>query len=308
MDRGQMGQGVLGLTYRWSTAGGRVTGFDMELNGRWQWTRAQFLNTALHEFGHALGLGHSRDPGAVMKPSADGSVVTLQPDDVEGAAFLYPVHGGARPPLDPSGPLAGAPGATQALAPTGRIGPERATFLWAAAAGAERYEVALDLLDAQGRQTKLLRLRDLTVIEVELSGPLAPGRYRWFARGVSAGGPGPWATADFEVQPPAGPGVPSVLAPADAARTDRPTLAWTAVPGATAYDVLVETEAGELVLWAPGFAGTSLTPSWALAPGVTHRVRVRAHGPAGAGAWSAPALLRIEPAVSAGFVDALRLE
>lgn len=44
----------------------------------------------LHEFGHGLGLGHSAVDGAVMEPYYESVRRALDPDDVEGIAFLYP--------------------------------------------------------------------------------------------------------------------------------------------------------------------------------------------------------------------------
>ena len=48
---------------------------------------------AAHEFGHALGLGHSTSPTATMYPSAftcDSSVRSLDADDISGVRALYP--------------------------------------------------------------------------------------------------------------------------------------------------------------------------------------------------------------------------
>jgi hypothetical protein len=43
----------------------------------------------LHEFGHALGLGHSSDPLAVMAPFYAGARRSLSADDIAGIQFLY---------------------------------------------------------------------------------------------------------------------------------------------------------------------------------------------------------------------------
>ena len=48
---------------------------------------------AAHEFGHALGLGHSTVPTATMYPSTppcNTSLRTLDPDDIAGIRSLYP--------------------------------------------------------------------------------------------------------------------------------------------------------------------------------------------------------------------------
>jgi Matrixin len=58
---------------------------------------------AAHEFGHALGLGHSTSPTATMYPSAftcDSSVRVLDADDISGVRALYPP---GLPPQPPTG-------------------------------------------------------------------------------------------------------------------------------------------------------------------------------------------------------------
>ena len=50
---------------------------------------------AAHEFGHALGLGHSTSTTATMYPSVSSCNTgnrTLDADDIAGARFLYPHH------------------------------------------------------------------------------------------------------------------------------------------------------------------------------------------------------------------------
>jgi Ca2+-binding RTX toxin-like protein len=47
-----------------------------------------FFTTALHEIGHALGLGHSSDPNAIMY-FATNTTVDLTADDIAGAQAIY---------------------------------------------------------------------------------------------------------------------------------------------------------------------------------------------------------------------------
>jgi hypothetical protein len=52
---------------------------------------------AAHEFGHALGLGHSTITGATMYPSVSSCSAgnrTLDADDIAGVQFLYPPTAG----------------------------------------------------------------------------------------------------------------------------------------------------------------------------------------------------------------------
>lgn len=47
---------------------------------------------AAHEFGHSLGLFHSKDPNALMYPvyrKFDPSVLLLHQDDITGIQYLY---------------------------------------------------------------------------------------------------------------------------------------------------------------------------------------------------------------------------
>jgi Matrixin len=61
---------------------------------------------AAHEFGHALGLGHSTLPAATMYPSVascNQSNRILDADDVDGILSLYGPRAGSGPPPTPTG-------------------------------------------------------------------------------------------------------------------------------------------------------------------------------------------------------------
>ena len=92
---------AIATTYWWSS-GGRIIDADIVF-----WDAAfRFFSgangcsggfyiedIAAHEFGHALGLGHSTVTGATMYPSVSSCNAgnrTLEADDIAGVRFLYP--------------------------------------------------------------------------------------------------------------------------------------------------------------------------------------------------------------------------
>ena len=76
----------------WTVDG--VSGFDIE-------------TVALHELGHAAGLGHVGDPAAVMFPIYGGVKRALSQNETNAIAFLYPKAAHVHPdhPLKPAPPL-----------------------------------------------------------------------------------------------------------------------------------------------------------------------------------------------------------
>ncbi len=87
--------GVLAHAYFPPPNGGPLAG-DTHFDDDENWTcnvsdtqGIDFLTVAAHEFGHAIGLGHSRQRGALMFPSYSGTQRFLAPDDIAGCQSLY---------------------------------------------------------------------------------------------------------------------------------------------------------------------------------------------------------------------------
>jgi predicted Zn-dependent protease len=67
------------------------THFDDDELWTYQEDGTELQTVAAHEFGHTLGLSHSREPGALMAPYYKGfdPKMTLHQDDINGIQSLY---------------------------------------------------------------------------------------------------------------------------------------------------------------------------------------------------------------------------
>ena len=100
---------AIATTYWWSNSSGIVdadivfwdAGFRF-FAGATGCTNGFYIeDIAAHEFGHALGLGHSSSPSATMYPSTsacDARNRTLDSDDISGVEALYPPSAAPDPP------------------------------------------------------------------------------------------------------------------------------------------------------------------------------------------------------------------
>ena len=98
---------------------------DLHFNENYLWgasdpSRYDIYSVGLHELGHALGLAHSSDPGAVMYPMYGGVVSGLAGDDIKGARSLYAPAADLSLPLGWADQPVGSTIGGQAFASAGR--------------------------------------------------------------------------------------------------------------------------------------------------------------------------------------------
>jgi hypothetical protein len=79
---------VLGVT-SYSFSGGQLQNADIEFDSADNLSGSEFSLVAIHEIGHAIGLGHFNDDPAVMNSTANFSLDGLARSDIDGIGALY---------------------------------------------------------------------------------------------------------------------------------------------------------------------------------------------------------------------------
>ncbi len=149
---------TLAVTCSWfNPSTGQAVEFDMEVDPTWPWTTStsgvqiDLQSVVAHEFGHALGLGHTTVcPGSLMCPTyAPGTILrTPQADDINGLIALYgstptptaTATASATPTLTPTPTGTAAAKAELTSPPPGTTLPgSTVTFQWSAGSGAQEY-------------------------------------------------------------------------------------------------------------------------------------------------------------------------
>ncbi len=141
------------------------------------------------------------------------------------------------------------PGRATLVSPRGSIGTTKPVYIWNPVAGATRYrlkvanvnDISNPVIDIWYNATDVITDQG-AVVKPNVA--LTPGSYRWWIQTGNCLGDGPWSfLLSFTVTAKV-PSRPSPISPRGLISTRTPTFVWTAVPGATEYNLYIENETG----------------------------------------------------------------
>jgi hypothetical protein len=231
------------VTTTWSSnSTGVITKATTEVNNKWPWSTSGDANGAdvqdivTHELGHWMRLLDIYSPANCADVTMWGSAGygetkkrTLEQPDVDGVLSLY--RGGTA-----TSPTLTAPALTLPAYRAMDVS-TTPTLAWNASATATSYDVYFGL---DSGQPLVATVKGTTY----QPGPLTPGAtYYWrvVAKNATASASSPTSAFTVSGTPPPAPSTLTLLTPTDGATgvSTRPLLSWTAVDGATSYDLYV---------------------------------------------------------------------
>jgi hypothetical protein len=257
-----------GCTPPTAPTGSSPSGTVLSTTPTFSWTAATGAQSYVLEADRADGTGR------VLEQAGISSTV-FTPTNVlpTGVNLLWRVKGintcGAGPysaqiafRVDPFCPPPQAPTAT---APKGAITDTTPAFSWAAASGAETYN-----LEVIGKSSGTLVLSQTGISGVSFT-PVSAlptnADLQWRVAGVNTCGVGPSSVwVDFRITSSCPTiGVPVPQAPIGTVTSTRPTFTWTAAANATSYTLRVSKKNSDgTLIYAQGIATTSYTPTTTL--------------------------------------------
>jgi hypothetical protein len=259
-----------------------------------------FNQVMLHEMGHALGLGHSSDPTAVMAATVSFSQCSaaarpLQPDDILGVQFIYGAATGGAP---------GQPTVTSAVAAGGVL-----TVQWTSGAGGAPLGHRLDFYSGGVLLASITAPSPATTFSTPLPGGIQ-GTFAVTVTAANAAGFGP-TSAPFTFTIGGGaPGQPTVTSATAAGGVL--TINWTSGAGAAPTSHRLDFYQGATLI-APVTVGAATTVGLPLPPGLTGAFGVRVTALSGALASPPSALFNFtigpsctpptSPVVTGGIVN-----
>jgi len=191
---------------------------------------------------------------------------------------------------------------------TGPTGPQtslRPSVTWNAVPGAGGYQVRVD--DLSALKMNIFANAPATGTSWTPPADLVSGRaYRVWVRATFDGNPGPWSNpSSFSIAKP------TPTAPTGTVADLRPSFSWSAIAGATAYEVRVRDVSANRFNIFPGVrvTSTSWTPPADLVSGRKYSFTVRAVNAANLGTWSTAAaftIARPSPSGPVGDVNNVR--
>lgn len=248
------------------------------------WTVGMFLEVAIHEIGHTLGLNHETQVDAIMNPSVEnrfsalGQGYLLQ-DDVNGIQYLYGAGTGSVTPLTEQQQGIGTP---SLIGPSGSTTDTQPTFEWSDAANATWYYLYLYHHNTDSVSTVWVQGQTWYTPD----SALPTGDYTFWVLGWGDGEYGEWSEGmDFSIEA-AQPATAVLIGPNTTTNNTTPTFRWYEADNASWYYLYVyNNDTGRVAFtrWVQG--ATSYTLTTPLASG-SYTFWVQTWGNGQYGEWS----------------------